>query len=290
MEKNLAYVNGKFVPCGQAMVSVLDHGFLYGDGVFDTMRAYDGTVFKLKEHVDRLFRSAGLIGLEIPISKQEVADIVVEVLRKNKLRDAYMRVTVSRGVGEIGLDPDLCETPTIVVLAKQFVPYPPSLYEGGVSLITSSVVKNDSKAINPNIKSTNFLNNILAKIEAKKSGAFDALMLTGDGFVSECTTSNIFIVSEGALKTPPKQLVLEGITRNTVLDVAKKIGVKAAEEKFRINEVYSSQECFITNTSLELMPVVRVDDNIIGDGRHGKLTKKLLEDYRGYVIKATSSV
>jgi len=279
------YLNNKIVPSAEAKVSVFDHGFLYGDGIYETMRVYDGVVFMFDEHLQRLFRSASLIGLDI---KKDIADIkvaVYETLQANSLSNAYIRLTVSRGYGAVGLDPDLCKEPSFVVITNDFKDYPRSYYTEGIRLKIAAVRRNLKEALNPQIKSLNFLNNILAKIEAKKTDVHEAIMLNAAGHVAEGTISNIFFVRDGVLHTPSIDCgVLDGITRAMVIDLATKNGIVVREGEYTPEELYEASEVFITNTTMEVMPVNRVDDinYKIGDTA-GLLLKKYRQEVSGYV-------
>ncbi|MCM8786901.1 MAG: branched-chain-amino-acid transaminase [Candidatus Omnitrophica bacterium] len=276
------YLNGKLVNKDQAKVSVFDHGFLYGDGVFEGIRSYDCLVFKLKEHIDRLFESAHSIMLEIPLTKKQLIDAVILTLKANRLRDAYIRLIVSRGEGDLGLDPRKCAgKQTVVIIADKITLYPEKLYKKGMAIITVPTVRNLPEALNPQIKSLNYLNNILAKIEAINCGVEEALMLDNLGYVAECTGDNIFVVERGQLYTPPQCMgTLRGITRDTVLNIARKLNIPTHEHVLTRHELYISDECFLTGTAAEIVPVVKVDGRKIGDGKPGKITKLLMEEFR----------
>jgi branched-chain amino acid aminotransferase len=276
------YIDGKFVEKEEAKISVFDHGLLYGDGVFEGIRAYNGRVFKLREHIDRLYNSAKAITLEIPVTKSEMEIIILETLRMNNLRDAYIRVVVTRGVGDLGLDPRKCSSPTIIVIADKIVLYPKEFYEKGLEIITVSTRRNIPEAINPSIKSLNYLNNILAKIEANLHNVEEALMLNRDGYVAECTGDNIFIVKENTLVTPPCWAgILEGVTRNTVIEIAKtKLKLLVKEDIFTRYTLYTADECFLTGTAAEIIPVVKIDGRIIGRGVPGEVTLLLMKEFR----------
>jgi branched-chain amino acid aminotransferase len=272
------YLNNKLVPAAEAKISVFDHGFLYGDGIYETMRVYDGVVFMLDEHIARLYRSAYLIGLNIPKDISGIKTAVYETLRANKLLNAYIRLTVSRGYGQIGLDPDLCKEPTFVVMTNEFNNYPKSYYDEGLKLIIASVRRNLKDALNPQIKSLNFLNNILAKIEAKQADAYEALMLNADGHLTEGTISNIFFVRDDVLCTPSVECgILDGITRGIVIELAIRSGIPVKESKFIPDDLYSASEVFITNTTMEVMPVSRVDNVHF---KIGEISRLLLKKYR----------
>ncbi len=279
----LVYLNGQLVPAEDAKISVFDHGLLYGDGVFEGIRAYNGRVFKLHEHIDRLYRSAHCIMLDIPMTKDEMVQAVVETVRANGLRDAYIRLVVTRGVGDLGLDPRKCKEPTVFIIAASIVLYPEEFYEKGLKLITCSTRRNISEAIDPTLKSLNYLNNILAKIETVRAGVPEGLMLSADGYVAECTGDNIFIVRGNRLITPPPHVgALEGITRAVVMELAREDGLEVAEEMFRLPAVYTADECFLTGTAAEVVPVTEVDGRLIGDGTPGPVTRRLRERFIEY--------
>jgi len=279
------YLNNKIVPSAEARVSVFDHGFLYGDGIYETMRVYEGVVFKIDEHLKRLLRSASLIGLDILKTDDEIKSAIYDTLLANELSEAYVRLTVSRGYGEIGLDPDLCKEPTFIIIAEKFRHYPRSYYEEGIRLHIASVRRNIKEALNPQIKSLNFLNNILAKIEAKKADANEAVMLNAAGHLAEGTVSNIFFMKDGVLHTPSVECgILDGITRSLVIDLAINNAVPVKEGEYGPGELKDAFEVFITNSTMEVMPVSRVDVMRFGVGETARL---LLEKYRkevkGYV-------
>lgn len=267
------YLNNRVVPASDARVSVFDHGFLYGDGIYETMRAYDSVVFMLDEHIRRLYRSASLIGLRIPKNVADIKAAIHETLEANSLKNAYIRLTVSRGSGPVGLDPELCKKPTFVIIANEFKEYPKTYYKNGIKLIISGTKRNLKEAVNPQIKSLNFLNNILAKIDAKSKRAYEALMLNSQGHLTEGTICNVFFVIPPApplvkggkgglpiLCTPSVECgILDGITRNIVLELAKKHGITTKEGKFKKEDIYHASEVFITNTTMEVMPVSEVD-------------------------------
>ena len=275
------YLNDRFVPQEEAVVSVFDHGFLYGDGVYETLRAYRGRVFKLADHLARLERSASRIQLHLPAGPERLTALVRETLARNLLQEAYLRITVSRGMGEIGLDPALCKTPTLVIIAKPFQPCPESFYAAGVPVIVAGTRRNLPEALPPQVKSLNFLNNILAKMEAKAAGAHEALMLNHRGDVTEGTTSNVFVVQEGRLRTPSVECgILEGISRGLVLQLASKLNIPSEEARLSIADLLRAEECFLTNTTQEVLPVTRVDGHVIGDGRPGVLTRRIHASFR----------
>lgn len=280
------YIDGAFVPQNEAKVSVFDHGFLYGDGVFEGIRAYNGRVLKLHEHIDRLYDSAKAIMLDIGVSKDEMVNIVLESLRINNLKDSYIRLVISRGMGDLGLDPRKCPKPSIICIAAHIAVYPPELYERGLEIVTATVRRNIPEALNPRIKSLNYLNNILAKIEANRQGAPEAIMLNQDGFVAECTADNIFIIKNGKITTPPAYMgALGGITKDTVVEIAKTLGKTVEENVFTRYEVYTADEMFLTGTGAEVIPVTSVDGRSIGNGEVGSLTKELIKAYKDYANK-----
>ncbi|MCS7264633.1 MAG: branched-chain-amino-acid transaminase [Armatimonadetes bacterium] len=282
----LVWLNGELVSKSQAKVSVFDHGFLYGDGVFEGIRAYNGKVFMLDEHIDRLYDSAKSIWLNIPMTKEEMKAAILQTLKVNGLRDAYIRVVVSRGEGDLGLDPRKCLKPNVVIITDKIELFPNELYERGIEMVTVSVRRNSPQALNPNIKSLNYLNNILAKIEAINAGKPEGLMLTLDGYVAEGTGENIFIVKRHELFTPPAYMgILKGITRKVVMDLSREIGYLVHEVVLTLHDVYTADECFITGTAAEIVPVVKVDGRVIGNGVPGSVTKALIQKFREYTQK-----
>ncbi|MEK6733452.1 MAG: branched-chain-amino-acid transaminase [Candidatus Omnitrophota bacterium] len=275
------YINGEYFEKNEAKISVFDHGLLYGDGVFEGIRSYDRLVFKLKEHIDRLYESSQGIMLTIPFSKKDMIKAVVETLKLNQLDNAYIRLIVTRGIGDLGLDPRKCKSASIIIIADNIKLYPEKMYKYGLDIITVPTPRNIPEALNPQIKSLNYLNNILAKIEAINSGYEEALMFTAHGCVAECTGDNIFIIKDNALITPPAYLgILKGITRACVMDIAKKQGMTAKEDVITRHNIFTADECFLTGTAAEIIPVVRVDKRIIGDGKPGKNTLKLMKEFR----------
>lgn len=285
------YLNDKFVPQEEAVVSVFDHGFLYGDGVYETLRAYRGRVFQLAEHLARLERSASRIQLHLPVSLERLTDLVRESLSRNQLQEAYLRITVSRGAGEIGLDPALCKSPTLVIIAKPFQPYPESLYADGVSVIVAKTRRNLPEALPPQVKSLNFLNNILAKMEAKAAGAHEALMLNHQGELTEGTTSNMFVVQRGRVRTPAVECgILNGITRGVVLQLASELGLPSEETRLTVDDLLRADECFLTNTTQEVLPVTRVNGTMIGNGRPGEITRRLHASFRACLDRLLDGV
>ncbi len=274
------FVDGKYLDERNAKVSVFDHGLLYGDGIFEGIRIYNGRVFKLKEHLERLFYSAKAILLQIPMSHAELVQATVETCRKNKLREGYIRLIVTRGVGTLGLNPRTCKKPSVIIIADKIQLYPPAYYQRGLDIITVPTTRNLHSALNPAIKSLNYLNNILAKIEANNAGCEEAVMLNAEGFVAECTGDNLFIVKNGALFTPPLSAgALYGITRQTVIELAEAAGIKVSEPNLTRYDLFNADECFLTGTGAELIPVVKIDGRVIGTGKPGKLTRELEEKY-----------
>jgi branched-chain amino acid aminotransferase len=274
------FIDGKFYDERAAKVSVFDHGLLYGDGIFEGIRIYNGRVFKLKEHIDRLFYSARAILLQIPLSHAELMKATIKTCRKNKLRAGYIRLVVTRGVGNLGLNPRSCKRPSVIIIADKIQVYPPELYARGMDIVTVPTVRNLHSALNPAIKSLNYLNNILAKIEANNAGVEEAVMLNAEGFVAECTADNLFIIKNGELFTPPLSAgALYGITRQTVIELAQASGLKVSEPNLTRYDLFNADECFLTGTGAEIMPVVKIDGRVIGSGKPGKHTCQLTEKY-----------
>lgn len=286
MKAMQVHLNGKLVPAKEALISVFDHGFLYGDGIYETLRVYDGVIFMLDDHLRRLYRSASMIGLTIPIDTDTIKNSIYETLLVNSLKNAYVRLTISRGHGPIGLDPDLCPKPTIVIIAEQMKEYPKAFYEKGISIIIPETRRNLREALNPQIKSLNFLNNILAKIEAKKKGTYDAVMLNVNGKLTEGTTSNVFFYKDGILCTPsPECGILDGVTRKIVIGLSRKEGIKVKEGEFTKEDLYKASEVFITSTTIEVMPVSKVDDQKYEVGKISKLLRKAYRDEVNAYVK-----
>lgn len=277
----IIYLDGQYVPEEKALVSVFDHGLLYGDGVFEGIRAYHNRVFRMDEHILRLYKSARAINLQMPVTEDEMKEIVLETCRRNDLRDGYIRLVVTRGVGDLGLDPRKCRRPTIFCIAATIQLYPEEFYQKGLELITVATRRNLSEACNPQVKSLNYLNNIFAKIEANMAGVPEAVMLNQQGYVAEATGDNIFIVDDSStLVTPPASAgALEGVTRNAVIEIAVKKGIKVAERMMTRYDIYNSLECFLTGTAAEVIPAVKVDGRPIGDGMPGKLTWELIDAF-----------
>jgi branched-chain amino acid aminotransferase len=277
-EENLVYIDGRYYPRSEAKISVYDHGFLYGDGVFEGIRVYDGYVFKLEEHLQRLYSSAKSIYLKIPLERDELREVILETIRRNRLRDAYVRVVVSRGVGDLGLNPLKCPRPSVIVIVDHL----PPLYEGvKARAIVASTRRNPPDALNPMIKSLNYLNNILAKIEANRAGVDEAIMLNRSGTICEGTSDNIFIVKDGKLITPPlSDGALDGITRATVIEIARSMKIPVEERSVTVHELLSADEAFLTGTAAEIGPLVEVNGQKIGDGELGSLTRRLMEAFK----------
>lgn len=276
-EEPLVYIDGKFYPKSEAKISVFDHGLLYGDGVFEGIRVYDGKIFQLDSHIDRLYESANSIDLRIPMTKEEIKKAVIETVRRQKFKDAYIRIVVTRGVGDLGLDPEKCKKPSVIIIVE---PLPP-LYGEGATAIIASTRRNHPAALNPAIKSLNYLNNILAKIEANKAGAMEAIMLDLRGFISEGTGDNIFIVKNGKIITPPPYAsILVGITRNLVIDIAKKLGYEVEERDITVHELLNADEAFLTGTAAEVVPLLKVNGKNIGDGKPGPITTAIREKFK----------
>ena len=277
----LVYLNGNLVPSEEAKVSVFDHGYLYGDGVFEGIRCYSGVIFKLNQHLKRLYESAASIMIKIPISIDEMEKAHVKTVAANGLKDAYIRTVVSRGKGDLGLDPRKCPQPTIVIIADSITLFPPELYENGIKAITSAYRRTAVDAHNFQIKSCNYLNGIMAKIQAIQAGVAEAVMLSNQGFVAEGTGENIFIVKDGVVVTPPPTVsLLDGITRKTIMELAGKAGYKVQERDMTLHDVYTADESFMTGTAAEVVPLVELDMRPIGGGKPGPVTKQMMKRFR----------
>jgi len=276
----LIYLNGKFVPKNEAKTSVYDHGFLYGDGVFEGIRAYNGRVFRLDQHLDRLWDSAKAIALKIPLTREEMKEAILETLRRNKLKDAYIRPIVSRGDGDLGLDPRKCPKPNIFIITQEWGAMYGDLYEKGLTAITVGIRRNPPEALPPNIKSLNYLNNILAKIEANEKGADEAVILDTHGNISEGSGDNIFIVKNGKILTPPTLNNLRGITRAAAIELAGKLGYNLMETNLGLFDLYTADEVFVTGTAAEIAPVTKIDGRTIGEGRPGRITTDLMGAFK----------
>lgn len=281
------YIDGQYFDEQNAKISVFDHGLLYGDGIFEGIRAYNGRVFKLKEHIDRLYYSAKAILLTIPISHAEMMKVVVDTCRENGLRDGYIRLIVTRGVGTLGLNPNKCKRPSVICIADKIQLYPKEYYERGLDIITVATTRNLHNAVNPAIKSLNYLNNILAKIEANNGGCEEAIMLNSEGYVAECTGDNIFIVKGDEFLTPPLSAgALYGITRGVAIELACEMGLKVSEPNLTRYDIFNADECFVTGTGAEVVPVVKVDGRVIGSGKPGPRTQELVKKYHDLVQKS----
>jgi len=289
--ENLFYVKGDWVPQSQAKVSILDHGFLYGDGVFEGIRAYNGRVFKLEKHVDRLFLSAKAIDLQMPMGKAEMTELILEACRRNNIETGYIRPLVTRGEGDLGLDPRKCKKgASVIIIAVPQLSLYGDAYERGLSVITASHRRIPPQSLSPSIKSLNYLNNVLARIEANATNADEALMLDLQGFVSEASADNLFIVNKKTLTTPPTSTNLPGITRETVIELATQRGYQVREQFFSLFDVWTADECFITGTAAEVGPVAKVDGRQIGEGKPGPITKELMKAYRDLVMSTGTPI
>ncbi len=278
------WINGKLHAKADATVSVLDHGLLYGDGVFEGLRIYSGRIFRAQEHLDRLFESAKTIFLDIPMSKEDIAQAMVQTVRANKLKDGYIRLIVTRGVGKLGINPFQCREPQIIIIADLIELYPKRYYDNGLEIVTAATHRNYSEALNPRIKSLNYLNNILAKIDAIKAGVPEALMLNVHGYVSECSGDNIFIVKGGVIFTPSiYSAILKGITRDAVIELAEKEGLRVKEIVMMRHDIFNADECFLTGTAAEICPVVKLDGRVIGTGKPGPVTKQLEKHFKDLI-------
>ncbi|MDP5272746.1 branched-chain-amino-acid transaminase [Chengkuizengella sp. 2205SS18-9] len=280
------YLNGEFVNKEDAKISVYDHGFLYGDGIFEGIRVYEGNIFKCKEHLDRLYDGAKSIMLEIPLSYDEMQQALIEAVKKNEIKNGYIRLVISRGTGDLGLDPRRCPVANVIIIVEQLSIYSEEDYLNGVKIVSVSTRRNIPDALNPKIKSLNYLNNVLVKIQANLAGVGEALMLNSDGFVSEGSGDNIFIVKDGMITTPPSYIgALEGITRAAIMDICKQVGYVVKEEPFTLHDVYVADEVFLTGTAAEVIATREVDGRIIGEGKAGPITMHLLKEFRKIVNK-----
>lgn len=274
------FIDGKYCDERDAKISVFDHGLLYGDGIFEGIRAYNGRVFKLKEHIDRLFCSARSILLKVPMAHADIIAAIVETCRRNRIRDGYIRLVVTRGVGTLGLNPNRCKKPSVIIIAGKMQLYSPELYQRGMDIVTVATTRNLHSALNPAIKSLNYLNNILAKIEANNAGCEEAIMLNAGGFVAECTGDNIFIVKGKRLLTPPLSAgALYGITRQVVMELATQSGLTVGEPDLTRYDLFNADECFLTGTGAEVVPVVKIDGRVVGTGKPGPVTESLVAQY-----------
>ncbi|MEP7015062.1 MAG: branched-chain-amino-acid transaminase [Verrucomicrobiota bacterium] len=278
------YVDGKFCPEADAKVSVFDHGLLYGDGIFEGIRFYNGRVFRLEEHLERLWDSARSIMLEIKMSMREMTEALLETIRKNDLRDGYIRLIVTRGVGNLGLNPTQCKHPNVIIIATTIALYPAEFYQKGLTVVTCATRRTGPGALNPAVKSLNYLNNVMARIEANLAGADEALMLNDAGHVAECTADNIFIIKHGQIFTPPIAAgALRGITRSVAFDIAAETGIKVVETDITRHDVFVADECFLTGTAAEIIPVIEADGRPIGTGKPGPITARMMTRFRELV-------
>jgi len=274
------YIDGNFYDKESAKISVFDHGLLYGDGVFEGIRFYSGRVFRLAEHIDRLYDSARAICLDVGLDKATLTEAVLETIRLNELRDGYVRLVVTRGSGDLGLNPALCPRATVFIIASKITLYPPENYEKGLSVVTCATRRIPHGALSPMVKSLNYLNNVLAKIEAQQAGAGEGLMLNEQGYVAECTGDNIFTVKQGEIFTPPiASGALAGVTRAVVFEMASAMGIRISEPQMTRYDIYTADECFLTGTAAEVIPAVRLDSRAIGDGRPGPVTRRMIEKF-----------
>lgn len=274
------YINGKLFDKADAKISVYDHGFLYGDGVFEGIRIYEGKVFRLREHLERLYESARSIYLEIPMDRAHMTEAVLNTVAANEKRNGYIRLVVSRGTGYLGLDPRKTTDPQVIIIVDDISMYPPELYENGMEIVTAATIRNHPNALNPRIKSLNYLNNIMAKVEGVRAGVMEALMLNHKGEVAEATGDNVFLVKRGVLKTPPPDAgILEGVTRNAVMELARAANVPVQETSLSRHDVYTADECFLTGTAAEVIPVIKCDGRPIGNGKPGPITRQLRERF-----------
>ncbi len=280
-KQSTIYIDGKFFPESEAKISVFDHGLLYGDGIFEGIRFYNGRVFRLEEHLDRLWDSARSICLEIPMTPREMTDALLDTIRQNDLREGYIRLVVTRGVGNLGLNPTQCKNPSVIIIATTITLYPREVYEKGLTVVTCATRRTNPGALNPAVKSLNYLNNVMARIEANLAGADEALMLNDEGNVAECTADNIFIIKHGRVFTPPIAAgALRGITRSVVFDIAAETGIKISETDITRHDVFIADECFLTGTAAELIPVIKADGRTIGTGKPGPITARMIERFR----------
>src|SRR2546429_9612570 len=275
------YIDGRFYSEADAKVSVFDHGLLYGDGIFEGIRFYNGRVFRLEEHLERLWDSARSICLEIPMTRQEMTEALIETIRQNHLQDGYIRLLVTRGVGNLGLKPEQCKNPSVIIIAATIALYHEDFYRNGLSIVTVATRRSNPASLNPAVKSLNYLNNVMARIEANLASADEALMLNDAGNVAECTADNVFIIKRGQVFTPPITAgALRGITRGIVLEIAGELGIKISEIDITRHDVFVADECFLTGTAAEIVPVVKADGRLIGNGKPGPITTRTIARFR----------
>ncbi|UAC47450.1 branched-chain-amino-acid transaminase [Bacillus aquiflavi] len=285
MSEQWIFLNGEYVTKENAKISVYDHGFLYGDGIFEGIRVYDGNIFRLKDHMDRLYNSAKSILLNISYKQEELTQIVIDTVKKNKLQSAYIRLVVSRGVGNLGLDPAHCKKENIVIIVEPLTLFPKELYEKGLEIVTVATRRNRPDILSPQVKSLNYLNNVLVKIEARLAHVSEALMLNDQGYVAEGSGDNVFIVKKKVFYTPPSYIgALEGITRDAVIDIIKELGYEVREQAFTRHDVYTADEVFLTGTAAEVISVIKVDGRMIGNGKPGTYTQEILKKFREKVV------
>lgn len=275
------YIDGEFYSEANAKVSVFDHGLLYGDGVFEGIRFYNGRVFRLEEHLERLWDSARSICLEVPISMPAMTEALLETIRQNDMREGYIRLIVTRGVGNLGLNPAQCKRPSVIIIAAAIALYPPEVYEKGLTVVTCATRRTNPASLNPAVKSLNYLNNVMARIEANLAGADEALMLNDDGNVAECTADNVFVIKHGQVFTPPIYAgALRGITRSVVFEIAAELGIKITETDLTRHDVFIADECFLTGTAAEVIPVIMADGRTIGSGKPGAISTRMISRFR----------
>lgn len=280
------YIDGKYYEKENAKISVFDHGLLYGDGIFEGIRIYNGKIFKLKEHIKRLYKSAKGILLEMPMNEDELESEVIKAVKLNNKKDGYIRLVVTRGEGNLGIDPAKCEKASIIIIVADLKMYPEEYYKNGIEVITCSTHRVSPSAFDPRIKSLNYLNNVLAKIEAKQAGVLESIMLNNNGYVVECTGDNIFIIVDGNLLTPASYVgALDGITKDTIIKISDLLGIPTKEALLTKYDLYNADECFLTGTGAEVIPVIKIDGRMIGDGKPGKFTKQILDNFRRVVIE-----
>jgi branched-chain amino acid aminotransferase len=285
------YIDGKFYSESNAKVSVFDHGLLYGDGIFEGIRFYNGRVFRLEQHLERLWNSARSICLSIPMSRQEMTEALLETIRQNHLRDGYIRLVITRGVGNLGLNPEQCKNPSVIIIVATIALYHEDFYRKGLNIVTVATRRSNPASLNPAVKSLNYLNNVMARIEANLAGADEALMLNDAGNVAECTADNVFIIKHGQIFTPPIAAgALQGITRSVVFDIAAEFDLKVIEADFTRHDIFVADECFLTGTAAEIIPVVKADGRVIGNGKPGPITTRIIARFREMTQKTGTPI
>ena len=291
VKESKIYIDGKFYSQANAKISVFDHGLLYGDGIFEGIRFYNGRVFRLEEHLERLWDSARSICLEIPISRGEMTEALLETIRQNDLRDGYIRLLVTRGVGHLGLNPAQCDRPSVIIIAATITLYPEAMYQNGLTVVTVATRRTNPASLNPAVKSLNYLNNVMARIEANLAGADEALMLNDAGNVAECTADNIFVIKRGQIFTPPITAgALRGITRSVVFEIAAELGIKITETDITRHDVFIADECFLTGTAAEVIPVIKADSRPIGNGKPGPISTRIIARFRELTRKSGTEI